>query len=762
MKFKNLISYFLIISYLCIGFIPNIDAVDKIAPQWLTMNIINLLALSFIFYNRYFFKEALVKNFKSYLTLVYTIFILWAASSFFYAVNSTETLVNITRQLGVFVMYLNIGALSYALKNKARNFSLILVFLLLVEVYSVISQAIQMLNDTGVIQPAFLKGVTANRNITAFSIAIKIPFIFYLLNLINGFKSKVVLSILLFFSFSGLLMIQSRASFLASGFSIISFLFFIIYFFKSRKKIFQNIIFIIIPLLFSLFVNQSFIKNKGADAISRALTIGEITTDESITARIRYYQDVVEHLTKHPIFGVGLGNWKLKSIEYDRLNMKGYIVPYHAHSDFIQLGAELGLIGAILYLSIFLICIWLGFKTIFNRKNESLEKSIFIFTLLISLGVYSIDASLNFPIARPQVLVSWALIISSINLFAKENKSISMTFPFGYIILIIVFLIISLVPSIFISNTIYKSLKGQMFLLQDFNSNKYSIPLNKIESIVPDIPNITVTTIPINSIKARYFIKAKQYDKALSLLNKGSKANPFLFYNELLKSQIYREQGKIDSAKYYSKKAFFGLPNNDLHSTRYIELINMTRDKEALEEAFEMLTYSNKKINWKNYLVLASNFYPEASEKIKNRANEALKLFPNDLSIKNLSNIILVGRYSVDKAANFTNKAMNFYGLKKYKEASILFQKASVENPFDYSNFENAATSNYMIGNFDLALKQIDKVINEMNPLNGKCEYIKALIYLKIGDAVGACEYLLISKKYGYKEANNIHNSYCN
>ena len=98
-------------------------------------------------------------------------------------------------------MYLNIGALSYALKNKARNFSLILVFLLLIEVYSVISQAIQMLNDTGVIQPAFLKGVTANRNITAFSIAIKIPFIFYLLNLINGFKSKVVLSILLFFLF---------------------------------------------------------------------------------------------------------------------------------------------------------------------------------------------------------------------------------------------------------------------------------------------------------------------------------------------------------------------------------------------------------------------------------------------------------------------------------------------------------------------------------------------------------------------------------
>ena len=43
---------------------------------------------------------------------------------------------------------------------------------------------------------------------------------------------------------------------------------------------------------------------------------------------------------------------------------------------------------------------------------------------------------------------------------------------------------------------VYKSLKGQMFLLQDFNSNQYNIPLNQVENITPWIPNITVTTIP--------------------------------------------------------------------------------------------------------------------------------------------------------------------------------------------------------------------------------------------------------------------------
>ena len=60
------------------------------------------------------------------------------------------------------------------------------------------------------------------------------------------------------------------------------------------------------------------------------------------------------------------------------------------------------------------------------------------------------------------------------------------------------FSIAILLPSLYITNTVYKSLKGQMILLQDFNSNQYNLPLNQVENIVPEIPNITVTTIPIN------------------------------------------------------------------------------------------------------------------------------------------------------------------------------------------------------------------------------------------------------------------------
>ena len=49
-----------------------------------------------------------------------------------------------------------------------------------------------------------------------------------------------------------------------------------------------------------------------------------------------------------------------------------------------------------------------------------------------------------------------------------------------------------------------------------------------------------------------------------------------------------------------------------------------------------------------------------------------------------------------------------------------------------------------------------------MNPLNGKCEYIKALIFIKMGDPVGACPLLETSKDSAYSQAESVFNQYCN
>ena len=761
----DLLSPILLIGYLCLGFIPNWEAVDKIAPQWVGMTLLNLISIISFYYYRVSISNSIKFTLRSSMSVTYICFIIWAGISFFYAINPTEVIVNITRQVNVLIMFLSMAILIFAIKNNRQIIPWIITIILCIELYAVFAEALDMINTSGQINPGFLKGVTANRNITAFSIAIKVPFVLFLIHKLNKVKFKLVLGSIVFLSFLSLTMIQSRASFLAVGIIFISYTTLQI-FFKAKKNIYRvfQMGYIIIPLIAAVIINQTFFANKGADAISRAASISLSTKDGSVNQRLRYYEDVLTHVKSNPIFGTGLGNWKIKSIDYDSKDIVGYIVPYHAHSDFIQLGAELGIIGFLLYLGIFIWAIYYVYILI-RYSKITVEEKVFLFLMLTSLGVYSVDANLNFPIARPQVLVVWTLVMALIAVyyqkFLYQEKGIIYNNNLNIIFLGISFII--LLPSLYVTNTVYKSLKGQMILLQDFNSNQYNLPLNQVESIVPDIPNITVTTIPINSVKARYFYNAKKYEKAKAFIEKGTKANPYLFYSEILKSQIFEEQGKLDSAKFYAKKAFFGLPNNELHSTRYMNLLNLTADRESLDEAFELLTKSNNFINWKNYLIIASNFKRKTKDLVLiERAKQAIEIFPENNEIKSLYNKIIIGDDALNQSVNFANKGLEFFNKKDYAKAAIEFEKAATLNHLDYANYENAATAYYMINKFDKALELINKVINELNPLNGKCEYIKALIFIKMQDPIGACPLLKTSLRSGFTASESLYKQYCN
>ena len=422
--FNSIIAGLLIILYLSIGFIPNLSAVDKIAPQWIFMTILNGVGLVFLAYNHGFYSRSIKLTLRSYMTLTYIGFIFWASLSYFYAINPTEVIVNITRQANVLLMYMLIG-IFFSIKEKIQFICWAIVVILSIEVYAVIIEAKSMIDLTGFISSGSLKGVTANRNITAFSIAIKIPFILFLFHQI---KKRVFIGALIILTFLVLVclsMIQSRASFLGVGLILTGYTFLNTLFYLKEKKIIYliRISYFIFPLIMSISLNQIYFSSKGADAVSRAATISFSTNDGSVNQRLRYYKDVLTHLKSNPIMGVGLGNWKLKSIQYDADDIEGYVVPYHAHSDFIQLGAELGIIGFLLYLSIFFLALYYSFKLIRYSNLSNTEKT-FIFLLLVALGVYFVDANLNFPIARPQVLVVWATIMSLLMGYYEKNRYI--------------------------------------------------------------------------------------------------------------------------------------------------------------------------------------------------------------------------------------------------------------------------------------------------------------------------------------------------
>ena len=766
---ENIFPFLLIVGYLCIGFVPNLDAVDKIAPQWLGMSYLNLTSTLYLLYRAKSFQQKIPKVLFSGITYSYIGFFIWAGFSYFYAINPTEVLVNMARHTNTLFMYLYLAVFVQNFKEKDVLFSWVLAIILSLEVYSVLVQAKEMYDASGIVDGGNLKGVTANRNITAFSLAIKIPFVLYLLEYKHKTFIKALFLVLVFAAVFCLTMISSRASFIAVGMTTLAYIVMKGIQFQQSNNFGQlkRTLFVIGPLLGAVLLNQLlFSGSKTTSALQRASTIAVSTKDNSINQRLRYYEDVVTHLASNPIFGTGIGNWKIKSIDYDKLDIQGYVVPYHAHSDFIQIGAELGIIGFLLYLGVFVLSALFVLKVLRTQQLPERDK-VFSFILVIALGVYFVDANLNFPIARPQVLCTWALIIALINFYYQKSKTLEeepkkeapkqrvLLFAFPLVGLFLV------LPSIAVANTTYNALKAQMTILRDFNSNQYNVPLNQIESFVPQMPNITVTTIPMDAIKARYYNHYGKYDKALAALEKSIKANPYLRYSEILMSQIYSKKGDIEKAKKYAKIAFENLPSNDLHASTYINTLMQTNDKEGLNEAFDLLTKDNNKNKWQNYLIAVSRIYEPGDSLQTARAKKAMDLFSGDSNIKQMYKLIAIGGKRIEEGLAQSNAALGFFNQGNHAEAVKAFEKAIAADPLEYSYRENAATSYYILDDLNNALKQIDVVVKDLNPLDGKCEYIKALIFLKLGDVQGACPLLLTSRDSGYPQAQSTMQQYC-
>ena len=762
---SNFIPSFFLIAYLCLGFVPNLEAVDKIAPQWLLMSVLNFIALLFIFFNRDSYSKRISNTLSTPLSFTYIGFIVWAAFSYFYAINSTEVLVNISRQVNVLIMYLSMGIFVISLKSKTNFISYVIISILSIEIYAVLNEALGMYNTSGSINSGILKGVTANRNITAFSIAIKIPFVLFLIYSSSKLPIKLISGGIITLSFLCLTMIQSRASFLAAGLILIAFLglYVLLFIIKKERKYLYQLGYLFIPFLLAIVINQTLLSDKGADALARASTISAGTNDGSVNQRLRYYEDVLTHVSSHPVFGVGLGNWKLKSIDYDAKDIVGYIVPYHAHSDFIQLGAELGIFGFLLYLGIFVWAVIFVYK-ILRYSDISIEEKVFLFLILTALGVYSIDANLNFPIARPQVLVVWTLIMALINYYyskEKQNRNNNLTRPLlNYFFLGIG--LTALIPSIYVSSKVYESLKGQMFLLQDFNSNQFNVPINRVDNIVPQIPNITVTTIPINSIKARYYFNAKKYDKAIELLNEGIPANPYLFFSENLKAQIFLKQNKIDSAFVNARKAFYGLPKNALHASTYAQAISLKSDLNEAKKVFEVLSDKSGELIWKNFLIVLSQMVQSGEKDFIKYASQASKIYPNDKELFSMKKLAVIGQSNINSAQVISNEGLAYFNNKLYVEAAIEFENAANIDSLEYAHFENAASAYFMAGDYGKSLQYSDKVIYEFQPKTGKSEYINALSNFNIGGQQRACELLLQSANYGYSQAQTTYDQRCN
>ena len=405
-NFNNSKSLYLsfIVAIMVTYLIPPYAIADRIGNHWIYLSTILLIITGFFQINRInIFKIEKESNETKYILWAYTSFILISTFSLFVAENKVESLVVISQQLTVFISFLILLKISSVFQEYQKTmFGVLYVFLIIELIFSSTPLIIDLSNNVMRMRSNDYVGLMSNINITSFSILYKLPVILYFYEKNKLKAAKVFNLIILSISFLTIIAIGSRASYLAI---IACLIFYVLYKIfldkrKSIKKILALTFTLIATIFFSIILSN---KSNSQTAIDRVATINFNNIDGSTQQRINYYKSSFEIFKKHPIFGIGIGNWKYKSIEYNRFNLNGYIVPFVTHNDFLQVLNETGLFGFISYLLIFIFIMYSFLK----RKND---KNLFF--VILFMIIYVIDSLLNFPLVRTTSQIQFIIFLS--------------------------------------------------------------------------------------------------------------------------------------------------------------------------------------------------------------------------------------------------------------------------------------------------------------------------------------------------------------
>jgi O-antigen ligase len=748
--------------YLLVHFIPDLDAADVMGPQWLYTGIIDALGILFIFMHRQHFAAAIQGIFKYKFTLVFSFLVAWASLSYIYAINPTETLVTGARLITTFLVFIVLSILFYKqpLPALLTGISVIMAFVLLYDSLVLLKTFSGNLTTMSLDENILaLRGNHGNKNVTAAALLIKFPFVLWLI--INSkLLGKLLSAFVLVMGVTGLLILNTRSTYV--GLLIITIIFIATtLYFKSKqnkKAIFTQIAYLIIPVIIGYFIANMFLgtavqmqdSQGGYGTVTKR--IGDITVASEENSRLRLWKNAIDYSIHHPLIGCGYGNWKLASIPYEIFHTTELFVPYHAHNDFFEMFADLGLLGGLSFALLFLLVPIITFSIWKNKSFNNLHLAATI--LFMAVTCYAVDAFLNFPAERTAMqsilAIAAALICIPIS-YQQENVNVrkSLMGVFFSIALI------GIMPSIYVHKLTYDSLKIQKFVMGEVNAD----PVMKTEDVekLPSIPNMSSSTLPLKAMIARYYIRDKKYDEALALLKESDNVNPYLYYNDFLRTAIYAAKNNFDSALYSGKRAFYNWPNATSYYKNLIFAASKKKDSAEIKKAFNLIVdHFNTPFTWNNYLLGMYEVKGSADANLNNMLDSAIKMFPNDLATfsqtKALFNRNL--KDANNKNANdYTTEGLQAFQKGQYVKAASSYASAFKLDPTNYTHAENVGICYYTAQKFADAIDYFKKSIAVGSSTTGKSEYYLGMSYIATGKKLEACNALQLANAKKYPDA---------
>lgn len=749
--------------YLLVHFIPDLGGADVMGAQWLYSSSLDLIVLGYIIFNRSKYAEAITTIYTYKFTLLFSVLLFWAIGSYFYALNPVETLVTLARLITTYLIFINISILYYKqnIQQVLNVVAYIVGFILLYDAIYVITTFNNNVSTNFDPSIGSITGNHGNKNVMAASLLIKFPFVIWII-----VQSKILVrflcSFLLLLGTISLFLLSTRSTFVGLAIIIIIFSITTIYF-RDKKNIKESllrILYLIVPVVLAFFISNLMIAN-ATDAVEESILNGAVASriqsikleNNASSGRLHLWEGAIDYASKHPFLGAGYGNWKLASIPYEKEFTNDLFVPYHSHNDFLEMFADLGIIGGLCFGMMFLLFPIYAFTIWRNKVAKAFHLPATISFMAVTC--YAVDAFLNFPAERTAMQTMLAISAALVWIPLGHLKSTPLLSKKSWVPMVYLALAISLIlPSIYIAKLTYDSLKVQKYVMGEIDADP-KMALEEVKEGLPSIPNLSTSTLPIPALIARYEFRDKHYDEALRLLKESDHVNPNLHYNDFIRTAVYAAQQKYDSVSYYAKKAFYNWPRATSYYKNVIFAAAKQKDTIEIQKAFNLYNkYRPSGEAWNQYLLGMYEVKNGTDPHLNSLLDSAIKTYPADsVLFKNVINIFarsgnlaLKNTIIVDYAAQGAQAFMK----GNYTKAAQSYIKAIASDPANYTHYENAGICYYTAKDFKNAIIYFDKVTKMPSATSGKSEFFMAMSYIALNNKPKACESLYTAKSKNY------------
>jgi hypothetical protein len=340
---------------------------------------------------------------------------------------------------------------------------------------------------------------------------------------------------------------------------------------SSRIKIGLIISPVILIVIGGIFIKKSdilfaeVIKDKFEQLFDSEKALNRATSTNNPTSaqtRTLVWANTINMVSDNPLLGVGPGQWRLT---YAKYGLDGFVYDIRngrkhfqrPHNDFLWIMGETGLLGLFLYLSMYILILYVAFR---NMKNTNVQVRVLNMLIFSTLLAYIIVLSVSFTRERIShnmlYLLMMMLVLVSVGNTTKEktNKRVVANKNSIFTVVLLILLVLSIFNIKFAGDMISGDKAAKKIKIGMMRKNTPVI-MRAVRSIEDSYYTLDDFAVPIPYYKGSILSSAGRYKEAKAEFKKAYNLHHYHLQTLNNLATSFDLSGDRDSALVYYKKA---------------------------------------------------------------------------------------------------------------------------------------------------------------------------------------------------------------